>query len=162
MSDATPRSAGGDVEKETLEKQAQQTLGEARTVVPGVQALFGFQLIVAFHPRFTSLQGALKVVHLAALVLVAASMALIMAPAAYHRLVERGQVSQHFVDLASRLVAGAMIPLMFAISLDVLLVSHVVLDNAAMAIGIATLVWSFFAMLWVIYPLAKRSERRPR
>src|SRR5215831_6393961 len=143
MSEATPRNAGGDVEKEPLEKEAQQALEEARTVVPGVQALFGFQLIVAFHPLFNSLHEAFKLIHLAALVLVASSMALIMAPAAYHRLVERGQVSQHFVDFASRLVAGAMIPLMFAVSLDVLLVSHVVLDNAATAIGIATLVWFF-------------------
>jgi hypothetical protein len=39
MSDAFPRNAGGDVKKEPLDKEAQHTLEEARTVVPGIQAI---------------------------------------------------------------------------------------------------------------------------
>jgi hypothetical protein len=107
MSETISPSAGGEVQNESLDKEAQQTLEEARTVVPGIQALFGFQLIVVFHPRFENLEEPLKIVHLVALVSVAASMALIMSPAAYHRLVERGQISRSSVDLASRLVADS-------------------------------------------------------
>ena len=47
-----------EVEKEPLDKELQHTLEEARTVIPGLQALFGFQLIVPFHPTFKQLDVA--------------------------------------------------------------------------------------------------------
>jgi Family of unknown function (DUF6328) len=52
-----------------------------------------------------------------------------MTPAAYHRIVEHGTVSHFFVNLASRLIATAMIPLMFAIMLEVLLVGRLILGK---------------------------------
>jgi hypothetical protein len=49
-------------------------LEEARIVVPGIQALFGFQLIAVFNYRFEEVFGPVaQRLHLAALVLVALS-----------------------------------------------------------------------------------------
>jgi hypothetical protein len=151
-----PGAPEDEVEREPLDKEVRYTLEEARMVVPGIQALFGFQLIVAFHPRFEQLERTLKVAHLVALIALAASMALIMAPAAYHRLVERGQVSRRLVELSSRLIATAMMPLIIAISLDVFLVSRVVLERTVWGAAIGACVCIFFAALWVIYPLTER------
>lgn len=39
-------------EKESLSKVASHILEECRMVLPGIQALFGFQLIVVFNSRF--------------------------------------------------------------------------------------------------------------
>ncbi len=43
------------MENESLQQQAQQTIEEARMVLPGIQALFGFQLIAIFNIRFQDL-----------------------------------------------------------------------------------------------------------
>jgi hypothetical protein len=72
------------------EKMAQQAVEEARMVLPGMQALFGFQLIAVFNNRFGQLSFADQVVHFCAVLLVAVAIGLIMTPAAYHRQVERG------------------------------------------------------------------------
>jgi hypothetical protein len=49
--------------------------------------------------------------HLLALILTMIAIALIMTPASYHRIAEKGTVSRRFVEIASRLLAWAMLPL---------------------------------------------------
>lgn len=100
-------------------KIAQATIEEARMVLPGIQALFGFQLVAAFNQRFTELTASNQYLHYAALVGTAISAAIIMTPAAYHRIAERYTNSTRFIRIASRLVALAMVPLMLAICADV-------------------------------------------
>jgi hypothetical protein len=148
------------MEAESLQQQAQQTIEEARMVLPGIQALFGFQLVAIFNNRFQDLTLYEQYLHFSSLLLVALAIALIMTPAAYHRIVERGTVSHFFVDLASRLIASAMIPLMFAITLEVLLLGRLILGNgwASLAAAGGTLV--IFGFLWFRYPLFKRKSKR--
>jgi hypothetical protein len=51
-----------------------------------VQALFGFQLIALFNSTFRErLTSSEQLIHLVAIGLVAMAVALVMAPAAYHR-----------------------------------------------------------------------------
>src|SRR4029453_9013295 len=90
---------------------AQEVIDEARIVLPGIQALFGFQLIAVFNERFHSLPSLEQDLHYAALILVAMAIAVIMTPAAYHRIVEQTTVSEFFIKLASWLIAAAMLPL---------------------------------------------------
>ena len=74
-----------EVHAETLEEEATHATDEARMVLPGVQAILGFQLIAVFNQRFENLSTAQQYVHLDAFLLVALAMSLLMAPAAYHR-----------------------------------------------------------------------------
>jgi len=104
-----------------LEEEIRTTIEEARMVLPGIQALFGFQLIAVFNARFHDFSELEQMLHLVALLLVAVAIALIMTPAAYHRIAERGTVSRRFIDLASRLLESALMPLMLGISLDLFL-----------------------------------------
>lgn len=148
------------MEAESLHQQAQQTIEEARMVLPGIQALFGFQLIAVFNNRFQELTLHEQYLHFSALLLVALAVALIMAPAAYHRIVERGTVSHFFVNLASRLVATAMIPLMFAIMLEVLLLGRLILGEGWASLAVASSTLAVFGYLWFLYPLFKRNSKR--
>lgn len=148
------------MEAESLHQQAQQTIEEARMVLPGIQALFGFQLIAVFNNRFQELTLHEQYLHFSALCLVALAVALIMAPAAYHRIVKRGTVSHFFVNLASRLVATAMIPLMFAIMLEVLLLGRLILGKGWASLAIASSTLAVFGYLWFLYPLFKRNSKR--
>jgi uncharacterized protein DUF6328 len=76
----------GPKEKVDLRGSLTQILEEARTTLPGVQAIFGFQLIAAFNQGFwEKLPQTDKQLHLLALLLVALAAALLITPAAYHR-----------------------------------------------------------------------------
>jgi hypothetical protein len=101
-------------------------INEARMVLPGVQALFGFQLMAVFSDRFASISQWFQGLHLFATVLVALVVALIMAPAAYHRIEERGCISRRFVDVGSWVISAAMAPLALAIALELCLLVRVV------------------------------------
>jgi hypothetical protein len=150
---------GEAVEKEPLDKELQHTLEEARTVIPGLQALFGFELIVAFHPTFKELEPSLKIVQLSALIALGLAMALIMTPAAYHRIVEKGQVSRSLIDVASRLIACAMAVLLVAIALNMYLLASVVLESQTWGMGFGLGALIVFAGLWFVYPMLKRQVK---
>ena len=104
-----------DARPASLEEETRTVIEEARMVLPGIQAFFGFQLIAVFNSRFQDLTHTEQVLHLVALLMLAVSIALIMTPAAYHRIAVRGMVSRHFIELASRFLESAMFPLMLSI-----------------------------------------------
>ncbi len=125
---------------------------EARMVLPGIQALVGFQLIAIFNTGFkASLTESEQVAHLVALILVVISSVLVMAPAAYHRQAHH-QISKHFVELSSRFLAWAMAPLALGTCLDIYNVARVILLSQAWSIGVAGLVFLFYLWFWLIFP----------
>jgi uncharacterized BrkB/YihY/UPF0761 family membrane protein len=137
---------------ESLEEEATHATDEARMLLPGVQAILGFQLVAVLNQRFTLLTPGEQVLYLAAFMLLIVAMALIMAPAAYHRQAERGRVTRRFVDLASTLLTLAMAPLIIALSVDAYLVSRLILDNRTMAGALAAVVAILLAGLWYVLP----------
>jgi hypothetical protein len=143
------------------DKMAREAVEEARMVLPGIQTLFGFQLIAVFNQRFTALSPGQQRLHFLAILLIAVAIALIMTPAAYHRQVDPETVTPFFVRLASRLVALAMMPLMVALCLDVHLLGVLVLGDAALSLAISLLLLGVFAGLWfgLPYVLARRTWR---
>ena len=106
-------------EQESLKDEMRNMIEEARMVIPGIQALFGFQTIAVFNQRFESIPHSSKAAYLVALGLLVLAMGLLMAPAAYHRLAERGLVSRQMIDLTSNLITAGMVPLVMALALDV-------------------------------------------
>ena len=100
-------------------------------VLPGIQTLFGFQLIAVFNARFSELDTGDRVVHLSALMLIALAIALIMTPAAYHRISEQGRTSVYFTKLASTLIAAAMLPLLIGLGVRKLSVGAARLPDVA-------------------------------
>jgi hypothetical protein len=148
---------------EPLEKSVDHLLEECRMVLPGVQALFGFQLIAVFNkPFFELLNASERALHLCALVLAAIAVAMLMAPAAYHRQAEPQNVSARFVHYTSALLTLSMVPLMIALSMDVYLIARIVLVNGAAALGVAALVFLVFTVLWFVVPWTVRRNTSGR
>jgi small basic protein len=147
--------------EESLEKRAQAAIEEARVVLPGIQALFGFQLIAGFNQGFSQLPVPEQYLHYASLVLVAVAIAIIMTPAAYHRIVEQGSVSLFFVRLISWLIAAAMVPLMLALSFEVYVVGIVILKTRMLSAGIAGALVLLLAALWFGFPFVMRYRHLP-
>src|SRR5205807_9754859 len=69
-----------------LHVKIEQMLTEARVILPGAQALFGFQLAIVLTQAFENLPTASMIMHATSLFLVAFAVVLLMAPAAYHRI----------------------------------------------------------------------------
>jgi uncharacterized protein DUF6328 len=132
----------------SLEEETRTVIEEARMILPGIQAFFGFQLIAVFNNRFQELTHTEQVLHLIALLLLAVSIALIMTPAAYHRIAERGMVSRRFVELASRFLECAMFPLMLSITVDLFLLTRLILNNSALSTVVAVGAILMFFGLW--------------
>ena len=144
--------ASGDAE-ESLKDALSQTLDEARMVLPGVQALFGFQLIAVFSDGFAQRLSDLEQdLHLVAIVLVTVAIALLMTPAAYHRQVDRRRATGEFLAMASRLVSGAMLPLAAGLALDIHLVARVVTGATTFATALGAVVFAMFVLLWFAFP----------
>jgi hypothetical protein len=131
-------------------------LEEARMIIPGIQALFGFQLIAAFSDRFNAVfDEPGQVLHMIALILVALSCALALTPAAYHR--PCSTVSWRLLLITERFVAAAMVPLALAISIDVGLVAFAVTHSYVWSYGVGVASGVVFTSLWIAYPrLARR------
>jgi hypothetical protein len=138
--------------RQSLGQQVNTVQQEARMVLPGIQALFGFQLVAVFNNGFQQYLSAYeKGMHLTALLLVAVSAVLVMAPAAYHRQANH-QISKHFVDYSSWLLALSMAPLAIGTSLDIYLVSRVTLMSIFASAVIAVVFGVFYAWTWFLYP----------
>lgn len=150
-----------EIHRETLEEEATHVLEEARMMLPGVQAILGFQLIAAFNERFTQFERPEQILHFVAFLLVALAMGLVMAPAAYHRQAERGVVSRRFVVLASTLLTLAMPPFIVGICLDAYLVGLLVLSDRLAGIIAAGILFVVLTGLWFAMPaLSGRRNRR--
>ena len=147
-----------EVHFETLEEEATHATDEARMVLPGVQAILGFQLVAVFNQRFETLPQPQQFLHLGAFLLVAMAMGLLMTPAAYHRHAERGQVSRRFVSLASRLLSLAMLPLLIGLAIDTYVITDLVTNNLMLSAGIGGSVLIVLALLWFFLPFAARAE----
>jgi hypothetical protein len=51
-------------QRESLADEMRAILEEARMVLPGIQALFGFQLVAVFNGRFEEITTGLQAIHL--------------------------------------------------------------------------------------------------
>src|SRR5581483_1908798 len=120
-----PEAEGQQID---LARAAQLLLEECRMVLPGLQALFGFQLVAVFNSRFSeALSHSEQKLHLLAVALSAVSIAFIMTPAALHRQKGPRKVTSTFIRLSTRLLLISMFPLASSICVDLYIVASVVL-----------------------------------
>jgi hypothetical protein len=142
-----------------LESRIDFVLTEARVVLPGVQALFGFQLVVVLTEAFEKLPKSSALVHLAALAAVAISAVLLIAPAAHHRIVYGGEESEAFPPIAGAYLLGATVFLALGLAGDCYLIVAKVLDSTTSGIAAAAATAVLCLGLWHILPLVVRRRR---
>lgn len=144
----------------TLKDATTFAVEESRMILPGVQALFGFQLIAVFNNGFERLSSIDRRVHFLALLLVALAAALLMAPAAHHRIAERGRLSERFLKLASRLISIALLPLAIGLALDIFVVATLIFEDRSLALAAGGVTGAVLAALWFGWPGLVRRRRR--
>jgi hypothetical protein len=145
-----------------IKDKIKHVLTECRVVLPGAQALLGFQFVTTLMEAFEKLPSSSKYAHLASLVLVAVSIVFLMTPAAYHRIVERGEETEHFHRFASRMLIAAMVPLALGVSGDLFVVVRKITESATSAIASAAVSLLFFYGLWFGFTLYRRNRELTR
>jgi hypothetical protein len=143
-----------------LEDALTHVLDECRMVLPGIQALFGFQMVAVFSTSFReTLTSTDQKIHLLAIILVVVAIALVMAPASLHRQVEPMEASDRFLRISTRLLLAAMVPLAASLCLDVYLVANVICGHRVASGAIAATLFGVLLGLWFLYPTFYRSSR---
>jgi len=132
----------------SLQEKINDVLIEARVVLPGAQALLGFQFVGTMTEGFQHLEHASRVVHLASLGLVVFSVILLMTPAAYHRIAERGEPTEHFLKLATGFVIASMIPLGAGMCGDFYVVANNVTRSHSFAIFASVGLLTLLYVIW--------------
>ena len=153
-----PPKHGGNPERTPLKDRIEEVLMEARMVLPGAQALIGFQFSIMLMEKFETLEHRLKLVHLASLAVTALSIVLLMAPAAYHRIVNRGENSEDLHRVGSVMLLAAMAFLALGIAGDFLVLLWRITRSTAGSVAGAVAVVLLFYGLWFGYT-AYRARR---
>ena len=144
-----------------LKDKIKQALTETRVVLPGAQALLGFQFATILMESFDRLPESSKYLHFASLSLVGLSIVFLMTPAAYHRIVERGENTERFHRFCGRMLVSAMIPLALGIAGDLFVVARKITASTVFAGAIALAMIMVFFGLWFGYTAYRRRRKSP-
>lgn len=143
---------GQETEKERIDREVIELLNELRVVLPGVQVLFAFLLILPFQAGFSEVTDVERAVYLVAFLATTTATILLMTPASFHRLRFRAGDKERMLQISNRLVIAGMVCLAVAITAAVFLITEVLLGDlwgfvvaGAAAIGLAG--------LWYAVPL---------
>jgi hypothetical protein len=145
-----------------IDVRVENMLTEARVLLPGAQALFGFQMAVLLTDAFGNLPETSKVVHAVALCSIALAVILLMAPAAFHRIAYGGQNTETFHRIGSGFVIASVVPLAVGISGDLYVSVARALDSAALGAAVAGAVGLVLFGLWILQPLLLRAVHARR
>jgi len=145
----------GETPLQRVDRAYGEILQEVRVAQTGVQILFAFLLALAFTTRFTAVTGFQRNLYVLTLLLCAGSAALLIAPAAYHRVIYRRRLKQHLVRVANRLALSGLMMLLLAIISALLLILDVVLGHGP-ALFLATGALAWFVAWWFVLPIWSR------
>jgi uncharacterized membrane protein YjfL (UPF0719 family) len=147
-------------EKLPLPKRVSQMLTESRIVLPGVQALLGFQFAAYLTDAFAKLPASAQASHTAGLALLLIAMILLMAPGPFHRLAERGEDTARADRFGVSMVMAALAPLGLGLACDCYVVLAMVSHDPALSAAVAAAAALVAFGLWFAWPLVSRATRR--
>ena len=147
-----------------LGKAVKTALDETRLLILGAQVLLRFQLQAMFREGFGQLLPAAQYVCEAALLLMAGTVCLLIAPSMQHRLVEGGQDSPRLLRVARRYAVAALVPFTLALALDFHVIFAKQLDTRAgiFAAGVFTAVCAGCGFFFRPFLRAASSRARSR
>ena len=144
-----------------MKAKIRHALNEARILILGTQVLIGFQYRAVLEPGFEHLPAALQWLSVAGLGVLIVTFGLLVAPAAYHRIVERGVASARLHRFTTGAVGAALFPLALALGSAAYLVAERVAVGVPAPLAAAVVVASALGF-WYALPLAVRDGAKER
>jgi hypothetical protein len=157
--DASRQGKGNGAACTPNHDKIRQVLTEARVIIPGNQALLGFQFAVILQRGFSELSPWLKWLHLSSLSLITLSTILLLTPAAYHRIVENGEETTGFYRVAHVLVLSALPPLAIGVCGDFFIIVFKITGKMALSLTGCLIMLAIFVALWFGYTLYRRHRQ---
>jgi hypothetical protein len=145
----------GEDRQEVTARELIELLNELWVILPGVQVLFAFLLMVPFTQRFPDLDDLETGVFFMTLLCTAVATVLLIAPSAHHRILWRGGVREQRLALGNMLTIAGLIFLLPAIVGVVFVITAFIFGLTA-AVVVTGLLALFFALLWFVLPLRYR------
>lgn len=142
--------------KEPESTRTNQILQEIRIVLPGTQALLGFQFIAFFNASFKELSPNLQVYHLINLLFVTCSTVLLIAPVAYQEILENGHNTRRFLRFTSKVLTLAMFFLLIGLVGNIFVASSLLGLNSIVPFISAGVVGLFGLSMWFGISVIKR------
>jgi Family of unknown function (DUF6328) len=144
-----------------LAQRVRHGLNEARILILGAQVMLGFHFRAPLEAGYEQLTSTAIAVQLGGLLLLLVAVALLMAPAAYHRIVEEGHASARIQRFTTVVMTAALVPFGLAFCADV----YVAFERGAGPVTSAVAAGGFAvtaAGLWFVLPLTARRATRVR
>jgi hypothetical protein len=135
-----------------------ELLNGLRVILPEVQVLFAFLLVVPFSARFVDITRLQEHVFFAAFLCATVASALLIAPSSYHRRRWRQGDKEQLLRTSNRLTIAGTLFLAAAMACSVFVITDLVFETHS-AIVAAGLVALLFAWLWFGLPLSRRLAR---
>jgi hypothetical protein len=147
----------GETRKERVDRELLELLNELRVALPGVQFLFAFLLIVPFQQKSDQLTEFHRDVYFVALVAAAVATALLIAPAAQHRVLFRQSDKENLLRRSNRMAFAGLLFLALAICSAILLVVDFLFARTQAWLT-AGVVAALLAYWWVLLPFVIRAR----
>ena len=144
-----------------LHERIDQMLTETRVVLPGAQALLGFQFAVTMTKAFSELSEIDRTVHFVSLCAIALAIMLLLTPATIHRLTFAGRDALRFHTIGSLLVTAALAPILIGVATDFYVAAVAIFHQRLLAVVGAAVVAIALAALWYAVPLWLRNTWTP-
>lgn len=144
---------------EVQDRNWSELLQELRVTQTGVQLLSGFLLTVPFSQRFTQLDGLQRTVYVLVFCGSLSATALLVAPAAFHRVLFRRRKRRWLVEAGHACARIGLAALSLTICGILFLVIDMVVSRPAACVALVVALAGFTA-LWVGVPLTARRRER--
>jgi Family of unknown function (DUF6328) len=159
MPDARTPSDGEPDEdhSERVNRELIELLNELRVALPGVQVLFAFLLAVPFAQGFTHTTDFQRALYFVVIALTSVSLALLVAPSAWHRLRFRQADKERILLASNRMTIGGLGFLGLAMTGAIMLIADFIYSPTLTIVsGVLALV--VYGVLWYALPLAGNDD----
>ena len=161
---ADPGTGGGsgadEDQTERVSRELIELLNELRVALPGVQVLFAFLLAVPFAQGFTHTTDFQRALFFVVMSLTAASLALLIAPSAWHRLRFRQQDKERILQASNKMSIAGLGFLALAMTGAVMLIADFIYSPTLTIVsGVAAAI--VYGLLWYVLPLMGPRGPRP-
>ena len=147
-------------EKERVDRELIELLNEVRIVLPGVQVLFGFLLVVPFQQAFQEVNEFDRRLFMVAFLTAMAASVLLIAPSTYHRIRFRSGDKGQLLETSNKFLLAGTGFLAVSLTTAAYLVADYVYGGIAGVI-VAAVAAVVLAWFWFGLPLSRelRDER---
>ena len=146
-----------ETHKERVDRELIELLNELRVVLPGVQVLFGFLLLLPFQQTFGQIGDLERAVYFVAFLSSTAASVLLIAPSTYHRIRFREPDKERLLRHGNRFLLAGTLALGVALAATAFLITDV-LFGLGPGVAVALAAIALVASAWYILPLRDKSD----